>query len=51
LLRDGFRQGPRVGLLLAVAQGATAIGYAKGWWETSAATRLKRRATSGADGA
>jgi glycosyltransferase involved in cell wall biosynthesis len=53
LLREGFRQGPRVGLLLAVAQGATAIGYGNGWWEASTASRIKRRrrATSGADGA
>jgi glycosyltransferase involved in cell wall biosynthesis len=31
LLRSGFRQGPRTGLLIAVAQAATAVGFLLAW--------------------
>jgi glycosyltransferase involved in cell wall biosynthesis len=54
LVREGFRHGARVGLLLAAAQSATALGYAGGWWEASAVGRTinrRRGASSGARGA
>jgi glycosyltransferase involved in cell wall biosynthesis len=48
LLREGFRQGAQVGLLLAAAQVATAVGYAEGWWEDSdLAARVRRRRRNG----
>ena len=44
LLREGFGQGARVGLLLVAAQVATAVGYAEGWWKDSDRTaRITRR--------
>jgi glycosyltransferase involved in cell wall biosynthesis len=48
LLREGFRQGAGVGLLLVAAQVATAVGYAEGWWEDSElAARITRRRPNG----
>lgn len=48
LVREGFRQGTRVGLLLIAAQLATAVGYAEGWWQDSdLATRITRRGRDG----
>jgi glycosyltransferase involved in cell wall biosynthesis len=48
LLREGFSQGPRVGLLLVAAQVATAVGYADGWREDSElAARITRRRLNG----
>lgn len=49
LLREGFSQGPSVGLLLVAAQVATVVGYAGGWWQDS---ELATRITGGGrDGA
>jgi glycosyltransferase involved in cell wall biosynthesis len=50
LLRQGFAEGPLVGLLVGLAQAATATGFARGWRKTRGArgvvtTDLRARAS------
>jgi hypothetical protein len=41
MVRQGFRAGPSVGLLVAAAQWATAIGYVGEWVGVRAPTRTR----------